>query len=373
MLHYKNRQQKGFTLVELLVVIAIIGILVGLLLPAIGAARRAARRTQCLNNLRSLGQAAIAFETAKQRFPGGAEALPKPPRFSTSTGYFNKPVSWAVPLFQYLDQENLHEVWTNKNNQVWVPDSNDIYLNEALIDLGGVAQVQALLCPSDITIGQDGTWVDSAASQIPSPQTSYVANGGFMPLYANQTKANGVFLDRVNNPNIQFSSADFIDGAAQTILFSENLQAGTWIKPGFGNNQGDTAIPARYENVYILNGEIQPMLLGRAARTENLIFWANPNQNGAYPDTAFINGNGKAMSEAQQRPNRQYTGVQWARPSSAHGGGVAMVFGDGHTQFVNEDIDYAVYALLMTPDSKNSRINQPWKSRILGANDYASP
>ena len=51
----------------------------------------------------------------------------------------------------------------------------------------------------------------------------------------------------------------------------------------------------------------------------------------------------------------------------------AQMSGDGHTQFVNEDIDYAVYALLMTPDSKNSSINQPWKSRILGANDYASP
>tara|TARA_Y100001934_G_scaffold94171_1_gene116268 strand:+ start:524 stop:1645 length:1122 start_codon:yes stop_codon:yes gene_type:complete len=373
MLHYKNQQQKGFTLVELLVVIAIIGLLVGLLLPAIGAARRAARRTQCLNNLRSLGQAAMAFETAKQRFPGGAEALPKPPRFSTSTGYFNKPVSWAVPLFQYLDQENLHEIWTNKTYQVWVQDSNDLYINPELITLGGVSQVQALLCPSDITIGQDGTWVDSAGSQIPSPQTSYVANGGRMHFYATQTKANGIFLDRVNNPNIQFSSSDFIDGATQTILFSENLQAGTWIKPGFGSTEGDPALPDYYENTYKLNNDIQPMLLGRAARTENLIFWANPDENGAYPDTAFINGNGQAMQLAQSVPNRQLTGAQWARPSSAHGDGAAMVFGDGHTQFVNENIDYAVYALLMTPDSKNSGINQPWKSRILGANDYASP
>lgn len=373
MLHYKNRQQKGFTLVELLVVIAIIGILVGLLLPAIGAARRAARRTQCLNNLRSLGQAAIAFESAKQRFPGGAEAMPKPPRFSTTTGFFNKPVSWAVPLFQYLDQGNVYDIWANKNTQVWVQDNSNISLNPVLINEGGVPQVPSLICPADITIGQDGTWVDSGGSQLQAPQTSYVANAGNMFFYGGQTKANGVFLDRVTNQNLQFSSSDFVDGAGQTILFSENLQAGTWFKPGYGNTATAQSIPDYYENVYSINGTIQAFLVGPGARTENLIFWGNPDETGAYPDEAFINGNGKAMEYAQKFPNRQFTRVSLARPSSAHGGGVAIVFGDGHTQFVNEDIDYAVYALLMTPDSKNSLINQNWKTRILGAGDYAAP
>ena len=71
---FRSRQQ-GFTLVELLVVIAIIGILVGLLLPAIGMVRETARRTQCTNNLRQLSQAIANFAGRKDRLPGLQEEI----------------------------------------------------------------------------------------------------------------------------------------------------------------------------------------------------------------------------------------------------------------------------------------------------------
>lgn len=97
------RRTSGLTLVELLVVIAILGVLVGLLLPAVQAAREAARRTQCLNNLRQIGIALSSHEAARGRFPVGCTGC----RFSLDP-LQRKYISWNIATLPYLDQ---NEVW----------------------------------------------------------------------------------------------------------------------------------------------------------------------------------------------------------------------------------------------------------------------
>src|SRR5687767_14565450 len=93
-----GRKRSGFTLVELLVVIAIIGVLVALLLPAVQAAREAARRSSCSNNLRQIGIATHNFHDTRNMLP--------PLRVS------NNHATWFVLIMPYMEQENIERLWT---------------------------------------------------------------------------------------------------------------------------------------------------------------------------------------------------------------------------------------------------------------------
>ncbi|HEY4233635.1 MAG TPA: DUF1559 domain-containing protein [Lacipirellulaceae bacterium] len=110
-----RRSLVGFTLVELLVVIAIIGILVALLLPAIQAAREAARRTQCQNNMKNLGLGLLNFEQTKKRFPVAVQLEPrdKPGDIYgqitiASNGTFLY-ANWAIQILPYLEEQPLYD------------------------------------------------------------------------------------------------------------------------------------------------------------------------------------------------------------------------------------------------------------------------
>ena len=98
-----RRKSSAFTLVELLVVIAIIGILVALLLPAIQAAREAARRSQCLNNMRQIGIAISNYESARKTLPIGAVQIYAPGSSSDPTRY-----SWISIFMPYVEEASLY-------------------------------------------------------------------------------------------------------------------------------------------------------------------------------------------------------------------------------------------------------------------------
>ena len=127
-----SNSKKGFTLVELLVVIAIIGILIGMLLPAVQAVREAARRIQCANNLKQMGLAALNYESGHRHFPAAYEAEGFKPGWS-----------WSTFLLPYAEMQNLYDIG-NPQNLVFGDGSDPAEPNEF-----STTRVALYRCPSD--------------------------------------------------------------------------------------------------------------------------------------------------------------------------------------------------------------------------------
>ena len=144
----RHRHLRGFTLVELLVVIAIIGILVALLLPAVQAAREAARRTQCVSNMKQVGVAMHLYHDAEKTLPGGAVSC----CFGT----------WANELLPYLEEGNLAGTWTSSV-------SYTAAANERVMR----TRFASYTCPSDIPNSPA-----LATTYVPMPNHNYAANYG---------------------------------------------------------------------------------------------------------------------------------------------------------------------------------------------------
>jgi len=149
---------RGFTLVELLVVIAIIGVLVALLLPAIQAAREAARRSQCANNLKQLGLAVQLHHDAKKAFPTGRNASD------------TKSVSWAYYCLPYIEQQAMFQAYR---------PTFDVFAPENALTFR--TPVPAFFCPSRRSPAADRDFDNNdAATTVPTAAAGgdYAANAG---------------------------------------------------------------------------------------------------------------------------------------------------------------------------------------------------
>ncbi|MEQ1826482.1 MAG: DUF1559 domain-containing protein [Pirellula sp.] len=191
-IHGSARARDAFTLVELLVVIAIIGILVGLLLPAVQAAREAARRCMCSNNIGQIGLAVHHFEFNREYLPAGVTHDVGPIR--------NVPIgqhlSWTVSLLPYLEQHNVYEKIDRKLG-AYAPENLE----------ASSTTLPTFLCPSNSFFPQSDTYgvthFAGCHHDIEAPIDSN--NNGIL------------FL----NSRLRYS--EILDGGSNTILIGEKL------------------------------------------------------------------------------------------------------------------------------------------------------
>ena len=213
----RPRSVRGFTLIELLVVIAIIAVLIALLLPAVQAAREAARRSQCVNNLKQLGLGMHNYHSANDCFPMGA-SLTYYPGVAPST--WNNWSAHAMML-NYLEQNPLYNA-INFNVEGRGTD-NASAMNATAFN----AKIAVFICPSDTNGGRIndncyyasvGTTTWAGGDLPPRQPTTPSGTSATYPSYSCQT--NGVFGFRV-----AYGLRDVTDGSSNTIAFSEG-QAG---------------------------------------------------------------------------------------------------------------------------------------------------
>jgi prepilin-type N-terminal cleavage/methylation domain-containing protein/prepilin-type processing-associated H-X9-DG protein len=224
-------RRRAFTLIELLVVIAIIGVLVGLLLPAVQKVRAAAQRTQCVNNLKQIGLALHNFHDVNRHLPSGyiASAPSGDPNFATAPGW-----GWAPFILPYLEQAALYERLQGA-----------IESNTPITDPSVAAPIQRrvsqFVCPSDV-IPDDAFTVYSLAGNTSYPLVynegapgtvvaaacSYAASCG----RDEDSDADGITGSGVFYCNSQTRLTDIKDGTSCTILIGErawSYASGVWI------------------------------------------------------------------------------------------------------------------------------------------------
>jgi prepilin-type N-terminal cleavage/methylation domain-containing protein/prepilin-type processing-associated H-X9-DG protein len=292
-----NVGRRGFTLIELLVVISIIGALIALLLPAVQAAREAARRLQCVNNLKQISLAAQNYMSAVGTLPQGMP-FQVDANFPRATGWGDIQVSQStfVSMLPQLEQQPLF-------NRV----NFDVSIFNAQNYTVSATGVSALWCPSDYRVSDvglipDGGQLDPGASTM--RYSSYAGNAGTWVLWYQQqlppqTAMNGIFFIRS-----AVSMAEITDGMSNTFAFSErahtmlDADSALWWNWWTSGNYGDTTFCT------------------------------------LFPPNPFRKMNGVVVDENDDR-NEPFI----LSASSMHPGGANFAFLDGSVRFVKDTVD----------------------------------
>ncbi len=284
----------GFTLVELLVVIAIIGVLMGLLLPAVQMAREAARRTQCQNHLKQWGLATQQYEGATKEIPPARPA----------DGF----LTWPVLLFPYMEQRNLYDAldvrarYADQNPEALRQAPGELYCPSRRVPL-----VLSKFESAGEPVGTVGDYAGNAGTSFSfvgdawssfDMEVDGVINSG-------HSASNPVAGNRLTGrPRGRYRFTSVTDGLSNTIFFGEKAVARAY-----------TAEPGGWGDGAIYNGE-EP---GTAMRLGGLGLEIDPNPEAPGPGTLPVFG-------------------------SSHPQVCLFVFGDGSVQVVPNDIDPGVFS-----------------------------
>ncbi len=322
-MHRKLKDRRAFTLVELLVVIAIIGILVGLLLPAVQAAREAARRMQCSNNVKQLGLALHNYHDTQKSFPSGfitnypAGALGTAAMMSVTQ---RTHWSWGAFVLPYIEQAPLYNLLNPGPNEMWVSLGTPAGLTALTTPL------PTFMCPSD-----------------PGPNLNdFNQQKADNPADPNAAWYNR-FVTSDGTNRIAIAKSNYIMSACSSVSTTPPI----W--PQYGPATGVAWLNSKCRIADITDGTSNTILVGeRAYRFHNL----NAGAANALGFSSVVNTPGTSAgikAAATCVLGLAYNGINWSsnnrvhQPrgySSNHVGGAMFALADGSVQFISENIDY---------------------------------
>ncbi len=345
---------QGFTLVELLVVIAIIGVLVGLLLPAVQSAREAARRMSCSNNLRQFGLAMLNYESARGHFP------PTDARGSGTPGP-QAVGGWSLHarLLPYAEESNVASAF-DFSQAAFTGNYRSQSPNAAFAALFAVP-ISMLLCPSDgaPAVQMSNGFLYGGNNYMVS-FGSATADGRGRAYWNFSTKTDGVVYE-----NSRVRIAAIRDGTSKSVVASESVRS-------VGD---DTTFPTppTFPYQYTLNGSSgwnSATLEGPAGPTPTtaavdaiLAGWTNiTTWRGASSQAMRGRGvswaattQGNSLTNGFLPPNSRIPDyvVHWSGffgPKSYHPAGAQVLFGDGHVSLLSQDTEPSLHRALHSID-----------------------
>ncbi|MCL2349217.1 MAG: DUF1559 domain-containing protein, partial [Planctomycetaceae bacterium] len=343
----------AFTLVELLVVIAIIGILIALLLPAVQAAREAARRMQCTNNLKQVGLSIHTFHDARKRLPfhgwdpAWTTAYTCPSVNSGERMHGTDVYSVHTSLLPYIEQGALYErICSGLQTAVAKADGAGDYTptpwnggnikdaNDANIPCPFGSAIPSFQCPSD---------GNAASNNGETGRTNYVVNCFGDSHSPDDWPGRGVFGWGYTGRGGMRSFASVTDGLSNTLFWAESC---TSIGRGFNNNSSNNKLkPGLVSSAVFYTDAIVPQTCaehrgpnGTLRKDINsAVFWDARGQRWGDARSVYTRANTMIPPNG---PSCVAGTEVWAMvsPSSNHTGGVNIALGDGSVQFVSDTI-----------------------------------